>query len=166
METLHKMMQDYKKQLQKGTIQKAYLGLMEYLMGLRTYLKKKYPEHFVSGFYQGYMDISYFSFPPTSLKLRELKIAIVFVFDTFRFEVWLGAKNKEVQAKYWSFFKKSDWDQYKLIPSLEGEDSILEHVLVNEPDFSDLDTLSKEIESGALRFIEAIEAFLAFGEQA
>ena len=91
--------QDTCPQLEKGSIQKAYLGLMEYMMGLRTHLKKKYPEHFVSGFYQGYMDMSYFSFTPKSLKSRDLKIAIVFVFDTFRFEVWLGAKNKEVQEK-------------------------------------------------------------------
>lgn len=92
MEALHENLKDYKKQLQKGAIQKAYLGLMEYMKGLRTYLKKKYPEHFISSFYQGYMDMSYFSFTPRSLKSRDLKIAIVFVYDTFRFEVWLGAK--------------------------------------------------------------------------
>ena len=161
MESLHEMMRNYKKQLQKGTIQKAYLGLMEYMMRLRSYLKKKYPEHFVSGFYQGYMDMSYFSFTPKSLKSRDLKIAIVFVFDTFRFEVWLGAKNKEVQAKYWDFFQQSGWDRYRLLSSIEGEDSILEHVLVDDPDFDDLDTLTEEIESGTLRFIKDIEGFLA-----
>lgn len=160
MESLHAMMQDYKKQLQKGSIQKAFLGLMEYLMELRTYLKKKYPDSFVSGFYQGYMDMSYFSFTPKSLKLRDLKIAIVFVFDTFRFEVWLGAKNKAVQSKYWKIFKKGDWDQYSIVPTIEGADSILEHVLVDDPDFSDVDALTKEIESGTLKFINDVESFL------
>lgn len=72
-----------------------------------------------------------------------------------------GQKNKEVQAKYWDFFKKSGWDVYRLVPSIEGEDSILEHILANEPDFSDLDNLTKEIESGTLRFIKDVESFMS-----
>ena len=55
MKSFHQSMKEYKKQLEKGAIQEAYKGLMEYMMGLRTHFAKKYPDHFVSGsIYYGY----------------------------------------------------------------------------------------------------------------
>ena len=45
----HEYIVEYKKQLDKGIIQKAYKGLMEYIMSLRTYFHNKYPDYFVSG---------------------------------------------------------------------------------------------------------------------
>ena len=65
MESLHECMNEYRKQLEKGYIQKAYRGLMEYIMDLRTHFKNKYPDSFVSGsIYYGYMDMTYFAFSP------------------------------------------------------------------------------------------------------
>jgi len=49
METLHEHMREYKLQLEKGEIQKAYRGLMDYIMGLKTHFKNKYPDYVVSG---------------------------------------------------------------------------------------------------------------------
>jgi len=78
MESFHESMQEYRKQLEKGVIQDAYRGLVDYFNALRVYFKKKYPENFVSGsVYYGYMDMTYFTFFPKSLKLRKLKITIV-----------------------------------------------------------------------------------------
>ena len=161
MGSFHESMLELKKQLEKGSIQKAYLGLMEYFMDLRTHFQKKYPDHFVSGsLYYGYMDMTYFAFISPSLKERKLKPAIVFVYDTFRFEVWLAAANKQVQSKYWELIKDSGWDKYRLVPTIKGYDSIIEAVLVEEPDFSDLDALTEQIERGTLNFIEDVEKFL------
>jgi hypothetical protein len=154
---------EYRKQLQKGVIQKAYKGLLEYMLELRTYFKNKYPDHFVSGsIYEGYMDMTYFSFIPELFKQRKLKIAIVLIHETCRFEVWLAGYNKQVQAKYWKLFKESGWDQYHLVQTLEGVDAILEHVLVNDPDFNDLASLTKQIESGTLKFIRDVENFFVY----
>lgn len=161
MESFHEYMKEYRKQLEKGVIQEAYKGLIGYIMGLRTHLNNKYPDYFVSGsIYYGYMDMTYFSFIPQSLKDRKLKPAIVFVYDTFRFEVWLAAFNKQVQLKYWKLFKESGWDKYPLVPTVKGYDSIIENVLVEDPDFSDLDTLTEQIERGTLKFIKDVESFL------
>ena len=44
MGSFHESMNEYKKQLDKGAIQKAYQGLMEYIMDLRTHFQTKYPE--------------------------------------------------------------------------------------------------------------------------
>ncbi len=102
MKLFHEYIHEYRKQLEKGAIQKAYKGLMEYIMDLRTHFKNTYPDYVVSGsIYYGYMDMTYFSFFPPSFKQRQLKIAIVFLHETFRFEVWLAGYNKQVQSKYW-----------------------------------------------------------------
>ena len=162
MGSFHEAMNEYKKQLEKGVIQEAYKGLMEYIMDLRTHFKNKYPDYFGSGsIYYGYMDMTYFSLTPESLKHRNLKIAIVFLHEAFKFEVWLAGYNKQVQTKYWEFFKETDWNQYHIVPTTKGADSILEHTLVNNPDFSDLDTLTKQIEEETLKFISDVESFLS-----
>jgi hypothetical protein len=155
-------MVEYKKQMEIGDIREAYRGLMEYLMGLRAYFSNKYPDHIVSGnLYNGYMDMTYFSFSPASLKLKKLKVAIVFIHDKFRFEVWLSAYDKHVQTKYWKLAKESNWNKYNIPPATKGYDSIIEHILVENPDFSDLDKLITQIESETLKFIKNVENFLS-----
>jgi len=161
MASLQESMNEYRKQLQEGDVQKAYRGLMEYIMNLRTRFEKNHPGCAVSGIYQGYMDMTYFAVVPPSLKARKLKIAVVFVYDTFRFEVWLSGANKQVQAQHWKRIKESGWDKYRLVPTTKGADSIIEHVLVDNPDFSDLAALAERIESGTLQFIADVERFLA-----
>ncbi len=161
MESIHEYMTEYRKQLKNGAIKEAYKRLMEYIMALKTHFKNKYPDYFVSGsIYYGFMDMTYFSFIPKTLKSRNLKIAIVFIHDDFKFEVWLAGYNKQIQKKYWELFKKSDWDKYRIPLSIEGADAIIEHVLVGEPDFSDLDALTKQIERETLKFIKDVERFL------
>ncbi len=161
MESFHEYIDEYRKQLEKGAVKKAYKGLMEYIMELRTYFNKKYPDYFVSGsIYYGYMDMTYFSFFPKSLKDRGLKIAVVFLHEPFRFEAWLAGYNKQAQTKYWKLFKESNWDKYHIVSTTQGVDAIVEHVLVDNPDFSDLATLTKQIERETLKFIEDVESFL------
>jgi hypothetical protein len=162
METFSEHIEEYKDQLRNGHIKAVYKGLMEYIMGLRTYFNNKYPDYFVSGsVYQGYLDMSYFSFFPESLKARKLKIAVVFIHEEARFEAWLTGYNKQVQAKYWKLFKESGWSKYRIPSNLKGVDFILDHNLADNTDFGDLPGLTKRIEAGTLRFIKDIEGFLA-----
>ena len=162
MESFHDYMREYRKQMERGAIQVAYRGLMEYIMDLRTHFKNKYPDYFVSGsIYYGYMDMTYFSFFPESLKRRKLKIGIVLIHETYRFEVWLFGYNKQVQTKYWKLVKESIWNKYHIVSTTKGVDSIIEYNIVNNPDFSDLDTLTKQIEKGTLKFIKDVENFLS-----
>jgi len=162
MEQFHVYIDEYKKQLKKGDIKEAYKGLMEYIMDMRLHFKNKYPGYFVSGsIYYGFMDMTYFSFFPQSLKRRNLKIAIVFIHDTFRFEVWLAGYNKKVQTKYWKLFKESNWNKYHIVSTIKGVDSIIEYILVDNPDFSNLDALTNQIERGTLKFIKDVENFLS-----
>ena len=162
MGSFHESMIEYRRQLEKGVIQEAYKGLMEYIMDLRTHLQTKYPDYFVSGgIYYGYMDMTYFSFHPESIKRRNLKIAIVFIHATCRFEVWLAGSNKKVQQEYWQLIKESNWNKYHLVSTTKGADSILEHALAENPDFSNLDALTKQIERETLIFSGDMEQFLS-----
>jgi hypothetical protein len=109
------------------------------------------------GLYTGYMDMSYFSIITPSMKDRKLKIAVVFIHEMCRFEVWLAGVNKGVQAEYWKKIKQSGWNQYQLVATTQGADAIIEHVLVETPDFDDLEELTKRLQNGTLSFIEVIE---------
>jgi hypothetical protein len=155
-------MKEYKRQLEKGAIQEAYQGLMEYFRDLRTNFRNAYPQYSVSrSIYYGYMDMTYFSLFTESLKRRKLKIAIVFVYDAFRFEIWLSGSNRKVQSKYWKLFKENDWKKYDLASNPKRVDYIIDHILVSDPDFGDLDALTRQIEGGTLEFIRDVERVLS-----
>lgn len=162
MTSFHQSMLEYKKQLGLGTIQQAYKGLMDYMQGLKAHFKDRRPDFAVPGsLYFGYMDMTYFSLVPPALKDRSLKIAVVFLHEAFSFEVWLAGVNKQVQAQTWKQIKDSGWNKYPLVPSIQGEDAILRHVLTPTPDFSNLDGLTMQIEQGVLEFVREVESFLA-----
>ena len=161
MESMPEYIKEYKKQLGKGVIQRAYQGLMKYIMDLRTHFSKNFPDFAPGNIYHGYMDMTYFPISPKSLKSRKLKIAVVFNYDQFRFEVWLAGYNKQIQQKYWELFKESDWNKYRIPSATKGIDSIVEYTLADNPDFDDLDGLTKQIEKGTLNFISDIEDFLS-----
>jgi hypothetical protein len=95
------------------------------------------------------------------LKNRNLKIILLFVHDTFELQVWLAGYNKNVQAKYWRLFNEGNWNKYHVAATTKDVDYIVDTVLVKNPDFSDLNALTKQIEAGTLKFIEDVEAFLS-----
>jgi hypothetical protein len=162
MRAFDESMKEYQKQLKKGHIQQAYQGLMEYFNSLRLYFKRKYPNDSVSSrVYYGYMDMTYFAFVPDFLKTRKLKIAIVFLHEQFRFEIWLSGSNKKVQTKYWNFIKNSNWTKYLIPSTTEGVDSIIEHTLVDDPKFDNLDKLTKQIHNQTLNFVKDVQNFLS-----
>jgi hypothetical protein len=105
--------------------------------------------------------MTYFALFPEPLKSRKLKIAIVFIHEAVKFEAWLAGYNKQVQTKYWTLFKESGWNKYRIPLSIKGMDSIVEYTLADAPDFSDTDSLTARIESRILNFTGDIEGFLA-----
>jgi hypothetical protein len=151
-------MEELRRQLQKGTIREAYRSLLSFMLGLRTHLSRRLP---VSGLYQGYMDMSYFALFPPALKRLNLKIAIVFKYDTFRFEVWLSAGNKKVQKQYWQLLRAGSWPRYRVVTPGKGIDSILECDLATGLDLVDPDALTAHVEKVTLAFIDEVETFLA-----
>jgi hypothetical protein len=61
----------------------------------------------VSGFYRGYMDMTYFALFPPSLKTRNLKIAVVFNYDASDSRYGSRHATRRVQRQYWELLKES-----------------------------------------------------------
>jgi hypothetical protein len=161
MPSIKQDMDELRRQLKKGSIQKAYGALLSYMMGLRTHFVNKYGDSAVSALYPGYMDMTYFALFPPALKRRDLKVAIVFNYDAFRLEAWLAARNRKVQRQYWELFKDSHWTEYRVVTPAGGIDSIIECDLVKDFDFSDPSSLTSKIENTTAAFIDNIERFLS-----
>ncbi len=161
MHSIRKDLEEFQRQLRKGSIQKAYKALLSYMMDLRTHFKNSYPDSAVSGLYQGYMDMTYFALFPPPLKQRDLKIAIVFNYDAFRFEAWLAGSNRQVQRQYWELFRDSQWPKYRVVTPGRGIDSIVECDLAEDFDLSDPDALTLSIETATVAFIDDVERFLS-----
>jgi hypothetical protein len=89
-----------------------------------------------------------------------LKIAIISNHDSFRFEVWLAGFNKQVQQTYRKLFKESNWNRYHIVITTKGDDAIFAYPIVDNPDFSNLYTLTKIIEGETLEFISGFEISL------
>ena len=69
--------------------------------------------------------------------------------------------NRQVQTKYWELIKESGWNKYQIVSPAKGIDSIVEHILVDNPDFRDVTDLTQQIELGTLNFIQDVENFLS-----
>jgi len=160
MQSIQEDMNKLREQLRTGSIQKAYKALLSYMMDLRSHFKIRYPTYSTSGLYQGYMDMTYFAVVPPSLKHRELKAAILFNYEAFKFEAWLAGTNRQVQRKYWELFRDSRWTEYRVVKPAKGVDSIIECDLAKDLDFGDRDRLTVIIEEKAIEFIGDVERFL------
>jgi hypothetical protein len=60
MDTLDKDIQELRRRLGEGAIQRAYKGIISYMSHLRTVFVAQQGERAVSGLYQGYFDMTYF----------------------------------------------------------------------------------------------------------
>jgi hypothetical protein len=161
MKTLNDRINVYREEMQKGDIPRAYRGIIDFMLMLKNHFRKKYPELSVPGnFYQGYMDMTFFTLVPVTFQDRRLKIALVFNHERITFEAWLSAVNKEVQSEYLEQFRNETWPEYRIPLSAEGTDSILEADLVTDPDFDHPEILTSQIEKGVRKFIGEVETFL------
>lgn len=126
----------------------------------KTKLESDHPDYASSGLYFGYMDMTYFAFTPQELKRRNLKIAIVYLHQENRFELWLGGGSRKVQAEYIGFFKGIDLGDYRLSQVSPGVDSIIESIISVQPDFENADLLSASISGKVTGFVLNICGFL------
>jgi hypothetical protein len=151
---------EYRLQLKEGRIQTAYKGIMTFMSGLKSHLEKDYPDYSISALYFGYMDMTYFAFTPAYLKEKKLKIAIVFLHEQGRFEVWLGGTNRKIQGEYIKRLSHNNLGEYQLSRVYPGVDSIIESVIVEQPNFDQPDALRDQIEDKTIMFINDMRSIL------
>ncbi|PJZ80418.1 hypothetical protein CH359_12965 [Leptospira meyeri] len=134
----------YKEQLQIGDIQEAYAGLVKYVTKLGTNLSKNLSKSYSFGsLFQGYMDYTYFYYSNKFLKDRKLKMGFVLNHPKMQFEVWLLGQTIPIQERYWKYFKNTKWNKNR---TTKPQYSILETVIIENPNFNDLEKLSNQIE--------------------
>lgn len=161
MADLQSAIQEYTSFLQKGEIQVAYKGIMETMTMLRSNFKSLYPEFPTSSLYFGYMDMTYFAITPPELKREKLKIAIVYLHPSMRFEAWLCGTNKSIQRIFHDRFQSMDIKGYQLSPILPDVDSILETILLQDPDFNDLPSMKEMLQKRLDGFIKDLLKLVA-----
>ncbi|MFU8925564.1 DUF7000 family protein [Acinetobacter puyangensis] len=154
MEDLNHYVQLYQTQLKKGDIQKAYIGLIKFIMQLKADFSRDLSELFSFGnISPGYLDFTYFPFSNVFLRERKLRFGIVFNHEKLRFELWLMGQNSDIQKQYWEMLKSCTWNIHQRhMPKY----SVLEVVLVDNPDFNYLEQLSQEIRQAMLQFTPKI----------
>lgn len=160
MKTLNQLIKEYTCSLQKGEVQLAYKGILEYFGKLRADFIKKYSDYDISSIYQGYMDMSYFSVFTKSLKEKGLKIAIVYLHEKGCFEVWLSARNRETAIQYESLICDNDFDGITVFHDESNPDAIIECTLTSSPDFEDQKSLTDIIEQGTEKFIAVMDLII------
>ncbi len=145
----------------QGNIPLDYHGLINYMKELRTFFQKEYEPYFKLGaIYQGSPDFSYFSLTTAELKKQKLKFVIVLDHKMNYFSICLSGQNKSIRKKYWELFKNSDWNKYQLAESINDSLSIMEHTIVENPDFENRSVLTAQIETESLKFINELKEVL------
>lgn len=154
MKNLNHYVAKYKEQLDKGEIQIAYTELVKFVMNLKTEFSKSLSQQYSFGnILQGYMDYTYFYFSNDFLKSKKLRYGIVLNHQKLRFEIWLLGNTADVQRKYWDILKTSKWNSDRTeMPKF----SVLEAVLVENPDFDNLNLLSHKIEENLITTADEI----------
>ena len=161
MGTIDADIRELRKRLSEGAIQRAYKGLISYMSRLRTVFASQQGENRVSGLYQGYFDMTYFALFPEELKARNLKLAVVFNYETFRFEVWLAARNRQSQRRYWELLLNSGYKKHPLVEPAVGIDAIVQAPLATDYSLEAEGNLTERIIEGVTAFERDISAFLA-----
>lgn len=148
----------YKEQLKEGDIQKAYKGLIRYMMSLKSHLSRALAERYSFGNVSlGYLDYTYFYCIDSYLREKKLRFCIVLNHEKIQFELWLVGQNSEVQKKYWNILKDTEWNKYQTsMPKY----SVLEVILIENPDFNNLSLLTEQIEKEIIPITDEIIGYL------
>ena len=146
-------------QLAQGHIARAYSAIIGYMSRLRaSYSTGEWP---VSGLYQGQFDMTYFAIFPPTLKARDLKLAVVFDYASFRFEIWLAARNRPVQRRYWELLNEGGWTKHRLVEPAVGVDAIAVSEVADGGSLTDPESLTIELDAAVWSLLSDLEDFLS-----
>jgi len=152
MDSLNDSIREYTETLKKGRIQRAYRGIMTFMADLRSRIEQDRPELATGALYFGYMDMTYFACTPRELRDQKLKIALVYLHEENRFELWLAAANRQIQARVARQLSGRDLGRHMLMPIKPGEDAIISSVITTQPDFDHPEVLIHFLERELNRF--------------
>jgi hypothetical protein len=147
-------------QLDKGSLQRSYGAILSYMSQLRAHFVTRDGDRAVSALYQGSFDMTYFALFPPALKSRGLKLAVVFDYESFAFEVWLAARNRALQRRYWQLLRDSGWHGHRLVEPAVGVDAIVASDVAAASALALPDELTSRIEAAAQALSNELAVFL------
>ena len=146
-------LEEYTRQLHSGKIQRAYRGIMTFMSELKAHLEAQHPDYASGTMYFGYMDMTYFAFTPPVLRDKKLKIAVVYLHEEARFELWLAAANRKIQGDYMEKLRHIDLGGYTLSQAAPGVDAIIAASVALQTDFDYPNEMKDQIEAKVRAFI-------------
>lgn len=161
MENYNGLMNDFKLQLESGRIQKAYRYIFDIFSDLGNEIKRNPNKAIITNsLYHGYLDMTYLPVTTDVLKSHGLKIAIVFNYTMFQFEIWLSAVNRKKRDEVLNSIHKSKWNKYKTIENNENPDAIIEFKINGIDDFGDKNRIVSIITKEIIKFVDDIESLI------
>jgi|WetSurMetagenome_2_1015567.scaffolds.fasta_scaffold176939_1 hypothetical protein len=161
MENYNELMNDLKDQLSKGRIQKAYRYIFDIFSDLGNEIKNCQNKVISNtSLYHGYLDMTYLPVTTETLKNNGLKIAIVFNYLLFQFEIWLSAVNRKKRNEVLEIISQSKWQKYKTVQNNENTDAIIEIKIKEINEFSNKNRIVSIITKETIAFIDDIEEFI------
>lgn len=145
MSSLNQDVRAYCRALQDGAVPRAYKGVLSFVSQLQTRLLEQFPDCAAGAFYQGYLDMTYFALTPPELRAGKLKLALVYLHAENRFELWLAANNRALQAETVKRLAGVELGGYALTQPAPGVDAIISRVAAAEPDFDRPDELTRTL---------------------
>jgi hypothetical protein len=152
---------ELRKQAGNQAFTRAYRGLLAFMARLRAQLQAAHPRYRTSDVYQGYFDITHFAVIPPGLGRHRLKIAVVFNYDAFQFELWLCGVNRGVQRKYYERLRAGSWPACRVREPGPGVDAVLECDVASGSALADPEALTSTIDERLMQLTRDVEAFLS-----
>ena len=161
METFNELMSDFKVQLNKGKIQRAYRYIFDIFADLGNELKSHKDKSIsINSLYHGYLDMTYLPVMTELLRDNGLKIAVVFNYSLFQFEIWLSAINRKRRKEVLEIIANSKWNKYKTVENDANTDAIIELKINGIYEFGNKNRIVTLIAKETYAFISEIEKFI------
>lgn len=153
-------LRELQQQLRRGSLQRAYGSILDYMSQLRLHFARRQSEGAVSALYQGRFDMTYFALFPPALRSRGLKLAVVFDYASFAFEIWLAARNRPLQRRYWQLLSDKGWSNHRLVEPAAGTDAIVRVEVAGALALGEVEALTVRIEAAAQALLDDLGPFL------
>lgn len=152
-------LEELRRQLGEGAIQRAYVAIVTYMSALRTRLDSAHDEWSTTGLYQGHFDMTYFALLTSWLKRRDLKLAVVFDYTSYGFQVWLAARNRATQRRYWEMLRDNGWPATTLVEPAVGVDAIVAVEVADGLALDDEEALTASLEQAVTTLLADVDRF-------
>jgi hypothetical protein len=159
---MNDILADFKAQLRKGRIQQAYRHIFTMFADLAGELKSaRQGAVSVNSLYHGYLDMTYLPVTTDVLKDHGFKIAVVFDYASFGFELWLSAVNRKKRMDMLAVLADAAISGYTPVGRDANTDAIIEHKPAGLDDLGNRKQVVSRLGKETLRFIDDMEKFVA-----